>query len=242
MPEQREKMNGFSALRKRQQADQQDHRKAKRSAEAFTMVELIITMGIYSVIIGAMFGLIVSQNSFFSQINGRLDVGRATRKSMNILIKELRTSKLSLVSVFDRPIDQAGVTADHVNGRSIVFQVPVDWDNDDDKFDNQGRIEWGADGNLDWVLEYCWDSTTNQLLRRVWDNTNTLSSGTIVAPNMSSFQIRGFRYDLATKKYVLDPAIEIVDITLTVRKTSIGGRTLSAPLTYTLNNRVHCRN
>ncbi len=216
--------------------------KINLSTAGFTMVETLVSLAIFSLIIGSLLSLAVTQNNFFNACMGKWDVNRLARKSMNNMVKEIRMSNALNSSIWDRPIDQAGVTEDANNGRSVVFQLPVDWDGDGDFLDDYLRLEWGAEGGLDWTIEYCWDNTTEQLLRRVWDDTNTLVSQIVISNNVSSFLIKGYRYDLGLNRYVVDSAFEIVEIELTVIKRTMGGRTLTTPLTFDLSNRIFWRN
>lgn len=221
----------------------------KFKTKGYTILELLVSLGIFTVVIGALFSMLISQNSFFSRMAGKLDVCFMARKAANMLVKELRVSGASVyVDIWDRPIDQGGVGQDHINGRSVTFQVPVDYDDDGDFFDDLlGVIEWGADGQFEAVLEYCWDDVNNRVLRRVWDNNipSNLVSETVIAENISAFNIQGFTYNSLTKTYESNPieyVKDIIEITITAEKATLAGRTLDTPLTFTISQRVFCRN
>ena len=213
-----------------------------KSLTGFTLVEVLITVSIFSVVIGSLLSMLVSQNTFFSQCIGKFDVSRMTRKAMTNIVKELRTSDTLTVTIYDRPMDQAGASEDVTNGKSIEFQVPVDWDGDDDYIDEYGRVEWGAEGQKEWSIEYCWDSSTNEVLRRVWNANSVLEEQVVISPDITDFTIKGYCYDSATNNYVISTSYEIIEIDIKGEKTQLGGRTLSFPLEFALNNRVFCRN
>ena len=210
--------------------------------KAYTFVELLVSLAIFAIVIGSLMSILISQNAFFSRASAAVDVGSKARKVMTLMVKELRSAKQEVVNVYDRPLDQAGVSQDHINGQSIIFQFPVDWDGDGDKFDEWGRIEWGCEGGLEWAIEYYYDSVNQRVMRRLWDNADTAQSETIIAENISNFLIQGFQYDSTSRTFILHSACHIIEITITAQRDSISGRTLDSPLTYTLTNRVTWRN
>ncbi len=217
-----------------------------RKKRAYTLVELLVSLAIFSVIIGSLFAILISQNNFFSRASGRMDVGIAARKVMDSMVKELRRSKLDLVTVYDAPMDEGGAE-DYVNGVSVNFQIPVDFDNDGDVFDKFGRIEWGSEEELDGSIEYYWDSANQRVIRRLWDSSGVSDYEIIIAENISAFKIEGFYYAGGGNLLPADPdndaaACELLKITLTAQKTSVGGRVLTTPLTYTLTNSITWRN
>ncbi|MFH1061790.1 MAG: type II secretion system protein [Candidatus Omnitrophota bacterium] len=212
------------------------------SKKAYTLAELLVSLAIFTVVIGSLMSILISQNAFFSRASAAVDVGGKARRVMTLMVKELRLAKQEVVNVYDRPLDQPGVSLDHTNGKSIVFQFPVDWDGDGDKFDEWGRIEWGCEGGLDWSIEYYYDSVNQRVMRRVWDAANTAQSETVVAEDISNFLIQGFQYDSSLQTYILHSACEIIEINITAQRDSISGRTLDSPLTYSLINRVTWRN
>lgn len=215
--------------------------KIKSKSSGFTLVELLVTMGIFSVIIGSLFSVLISQNNFVSLCSGKWEVARKSRKIMNILIKEARMSSPLNVSVYSLPMDQGGsVRTD--TGPSLEFQSPVDWDADGDFVDEFNRVEWGAENSLGWSIEYCWDSATEQVLRRVWDDTNSLVSQVLVADNITNFQVVGLIYDTGTNSYIPEDDMEMAEIQMTSVQRTSGGRTLAVPLTFELQNTVFFRN
>ncbi|MFH2145853.1 MAG: hypothetical protein ABII75_07510 [Candidatus Omnitrophota bacterium] len=216
-------------------------RNLKKNA-GYTLIEAIFTVGIFTFVIGSLFTMLIHQNSFFNRTMSKFDASRMTRKVMNIMAKEIRVSNLLTVSIWDRPMDKFGVTSEYRDGKSIEFQVPVDWDNDDDFTDEFGRLEWGADGQLDWSIEYCWDSDTEQVSRRVWDENSVLVSETQVGREIASFSIKGYAFNSSANKYQLRAAYEIIEIELSSVKTTMAGQTLDNPISCTLSQRIMCRN
>jgi prepilin-type N-terminal cleavage/methylation domain-containing protein len=210
--------------------------------KGYTLVELLVSLAIFAVVIGSLMSILISQNTFFSRAAASVDVGSSARKVMDLMVKELRTAKGSVVHVYDRPLDQGGVVLDHINGKSIVFQVPVDWDGDGDRFNDWGVIEWGNEGGLEWSTEYYYDAPNRRVMRRLWSDANVAVSETEVADNISDFLIQGFRYNTTTRSYELYSSCDLIEITVTAERDTVAGRTVAAPLTYTLVNRVKWRN
>ncbi|MCP4650042.1 MAG: prepilin-type N-terminal cleavage/methylation domain-containing protein [PVC group bacterium] len=201
----------------------------------FTLTEMIVSLGIYTVVIGTLFSALISHNYFTDQCLGKWDISKQARKVVNDMVKEMRVSKGTYAEIYDMPIDQGGAAANPNAGKSIVFQVPVG-------LDAYGRIEWGAEANIDWSIEYCWDDSSNQILRRVWDDSNTLIDQVITSEDVADFKVTGYKYDAGSKGYVVDSLIELVEIEIKTEKDTLRGRCLSDPLNITLNNRVYWRN
>lgn len=212
-----------------------------RSSAGFTLVEMLVTMGIFSVIIGSLFSVLISQNNFVAQCIGKWDVSRKAGKVMNILVKELRMSTSLYVSVYTLPIDQAG-SIRTATGTSIEFQLPVDWDHDDDYVDEFNRMEWGAEDMLGWTIEYCWDSVQEQVLRRVWDSTHTLISQVLVTDCVTLFQVQGLTYSTSLNKYLPDEDMEMAQVRIQCIQRTSNGRVLAVPLTFELKNTISFRN
>ena len=210
--------------------------------KGYTFAELLVSLAIFTVVIGSLLSILISQNTFFSRAIASVEVGSAARKVVGLLVKELRVAKSEVVNLYGSPIDEPGASLNHTDGKSIVFQVPVDWDNDGDRFDEWGVIEWGCEGGLNWAIEYYYDSANKRVMRRLWDDTDTARSETVIAENISDFMMQGFRYNTTTKAYELHSSCDVVEITVTAEQDNIGGRSMAIPLEYTLINRVTWRN
>ena len=212
---------------------------------AYTLVELLVSLAIFSIVIGSLLAILISQNNFFNRASGRMDVSVRARKVMDNIVKELRRSNLELVTVFDAPMDQGG-DEDYINGVSVNFQIPVDFDSDGDFFDKFGRIEWGTEECLAGTIEYFWDNVSQKVTRRLWDASGVSNFETIIAENISAFRIEGLYYSggalLPAVPGNPSAACELIRVTLTAQRTTVGGRVLATPLTYTLMNTITWRN
>ncbi len=206
----------------------------------FTLVEVIVSLGIITLILGSLFNVLISQNRIFNLSMAKWDLSNDARKAMNLLVKEARMSDALYVQIYDLPMDQAGNKAS--SGVSVEFQVPVDWDADGDFVDQYNQTEWGADGHFDWSIEYYRDSASNELKRRVWDSAGAMDSQTTISTNITAFQVNGYRYSGSLKKYVLDIDLEIIEVSISATKSLLRGITLNVPLAVSLKNRINFRN
>lgn len=208
----------------------------------FTLAEMIVSLGVYAIIITSLMSMFLAHTRYIDQCVGKWDVSNQVRKSMNSMIKEMRMSTSLNVAVYDRPADQSGCVLNSNDGKSVVFQVPVDYDSDGDFTDTFGRIDWGANDQLGWSIEYCWDNTTDQILRRVWNDMSVLQENVIMASDISGFSIRGYNYSTVMNQYVISTYLEMVELDIKAEKTEIRGKCLPTPMELTLNNRVVWRN
>ncbi|RKY34047.1 MAG: hypothetical protein DRP78_07055 [Candidatus Omnitrophota bacterium] len=209
----------------------------------FTLIETIVSVGIYTIVIGTLFTAIVSQNRFFGESMAKIDLNSKARTGMSLFVKELRLASKDSLQINTLPVGDA-LSMQSDSGLSIVFQVPVDADGDGTVFDSLGFVEWGAAGQLDWQIEYCvlTLNTVSYLVKRIWDNSASLQSQKIVCRDINVFFVQGRAWDEAGNSYINSLAPELVDVTLMMQKDSVRGRILDNPLTLTLSNTVFMRN
>ncbi|MBU1043813.1 MAG: type II secretion system GspH family protein [Candidatus Omnitrophica bacterium] len=212
-----------------------------KNNNAYTLAELLVSLAIFSVVIGSLMTILISQNAFFSRASASVEVGANARKVMSLMVKELRLSKVDRVEVYDKNGNKYDKDT-HPDGADIYFKVPIDCDNDGDRFDVNGNIEWGCEGGLEWFIEYYFDEANKRVMRRLLDASKIAQSETVIANNISGFLIQGFHYNFTNKIYEPDSACNVLRITITSERDSISGRILDTPLTYTLTNQVSWRN
>ncbi|MBM3252768.1 MAG: hypothetical protein FJZ16_00755 [Candidatus Omnitrophica bacterium] len=169
------------------------------------IIEIAITMVIFLILIGMLYGAISSNRVTVNEAQDKVKLQQEARKTLDRLEKELRASRNSLVTI--------SPTND-----SVTFQVPVDWDSDGDVVDAIGAVEWGAEGNLNWTIQYLLGGINNQqILKRVF-NTAGIQQGTdtVIANDIGSFQIT---------RQIAQPNRIIIN--LTAQRTTLDQRTLS---------------
>jgi len=191
----------------------------------FTLVELMVTMLIFSIIIATMFGVLsVGRQSWYTG-STQVDLQQETRKAMGRMVKELRKTGSDHVTIDN-------------GGARITFQVPVDWDSDGDVVDNNGDVEWGAEANLDGSLQYYLNSSNRGLLRRVLDgypNGNQVGVDTTLANNIHSDSPPP-----NALMFIGSPALNpaVINIEVTAQKDTARGRSMQS----TLYSQVTLRN
>lgn len=134
----------------------------------FTLVEVLITVFIFSLIFMAMFGVLSVGVGSWHTDDVEAGLNQELRKTLMVMNKQLRQSRTSVVT---------GVPADDNYYTSITFKVPEDVDGDGDVIDSLGNIEWS--GDINYSL-----NANNQIIR------STQSGSSILANNISSLQFR----------------------------------------------------
>lgn len=141
----------------------------------FTFIEVMITLLVFSIISLALWAVLSTGKHAWHIGKTQIELQQETRKAMDWITKELRQSGSAHVQI-------SGL------GTTITFQVPVDWDNDGDIVDADGNIEWGADGNENWAIQYLLNNN-RWLLRRTLDaypNGNQIGMDKILADSIRS--------------------------------------------------------
>lgn len=188
---------------------------------AFTLVELMVVILIFSIIAAAVFGVLSMGRKAWHNGTTQVELQQETRRAMDRMVKELRQSSATRI-------------ATSFSGDSIVFQVPVDWDNDGD-VDVGGNIEWGAEDNLGWAIQYLLGGLNNQqLLRRVLEAFpvgNPVQQDTTLANNIDSNNPPP-----NALKFITSP--RMVDIEITAQKETALGRRIES----NLHSQVNLRN
>lgn len=190
----------------------------------FTFVELMITLLVFSIISLTLWSVLSTGKDSWHRGVTQIELQQETRKAMDWITKELRQSGLGHAQI-------SGA------GTVLTFQVPVDWDNDGDIVDDAGNIEWGADGNKDWAIQY-FRNNNRQLLRRTLDaypNGNQTGSDKILANNIRS-DTPPPNALLFTGTPVAAPTV--IGIELAAQKPALPGQLLQA----TLESQVTLRN
>ncbi|MFH0838971.1 MAG: hypothetical protein V1893_02175 [Candidatus Omnitrophota bacterium] len=142
------------------------------------LVEFSITAVIFLIMIGMLYVAISSNRVVISEGQDKIKLQQETRKIIDSMERELKSSRSTTVMISPE-------------GDSINFQVPVDWDLDEDIIDNSGDIEWGADENLNWSMTYLLGGTDNeQVIKRVFDASGSQQGAdTVIANDINQFQI-----------------------------------------------------
>lgn len=188
----------------------------------FTLVELMVVGLIFTLISLAIFGVLSVGRQSWCTGSTQVQLQQETRKAMDWMVKGLRESGSTHANITE-------------SGSIITFQVPVDQDNDGDVLDSSSDVEWGAEGNLGWSIEY--SLSNEQILRKVFNNADPRVEQTskVLANN-----IRSDNPPPNALMFIGSPGVNPtgISIEVTAEKDAVPGRTMQS----TLNSQVTLRN
>lgn len=215
-------------------------RGAQNRVRAMTLIELLVSMGIFVFLMAAVVAVLTISQSSWRQADRQIGLQENVRKARMRLTRELAESGFDAAEPTPNCMvaisDNAGV-----NGSDIIrFSIPVDHDNDGDVLDVNGDIEWGApllwaDKNPDcegpgdncdylgYEIEYLINAD-NQFVRQVFDSGGVLINEAVYAERITNFQV--------------SRSGALVTVELTAETTAFLGR----PLVYRLLWDVYLRN
>ncbi len=207
--------------------------------KGFTLLELMFTMLLFPLLFLSVYGLTQMASVVFNLNDANARLNQNCIQVLRSVSREI--GQTTPPAPFVSP-SHLRLTVD-ANGNSVViFQVPVDWDNDGDSVTGalSPQTEWGAyddvgtsrDGRLGGWVRY--QVVNNQLIREVLDATmNPLqNSARVIASNVNQF--------LAAS----DPsAMRVLVLTLGLRTTDVLGQSgRQRVLNATFTNRTLLRN
>lgn len=120
----------------------------KMSLSAFTLVEVMFVMAIFSIMFAVAFDVLLSGRRNFDTASIRYDLQTNAALGFNNMMRELKNSASSQIVI-------------NGTGDSIAFRVPTG-------YDTSGDIIWGADGTANYQIRYM--VTGNQLVRNILDS------------------------------------------------------------------------
>lgn len=175
-----------------------------RKNNGMTLIELIITLGLTSILIAAMYRTVISQQKTYTVQEQVVDVQQNVRAAIGQMVREIR------MAGYRRDIlDAAG----NINGFTQII-TPVDKTNHVGKNDDQITIII-ADKAITYRLQQDNTDPTKPVLVR---DENTGVGGQVIAENIEDLQIR---YTLSNGTETDSPGnpdqIKMVKITITGR-------------------------
>lgn len=87
--------------------------------KAFTLVEIIMAVFLFSIISAAIFSVLATAKNSLSSGESQISVQQACRNGLDIMVKELRQASISTIQ---------DVPPDGVDYSAITFQIPVSMD------------------------------------------------------------------------------------------------------------------
>lgn len=189
----------------------------KHKENGFSMIELLISMAIFSLLAGAIGGVYVSTSRTSTLQNASAGVQQNVRAALEIMVQDIRMAGYDPTgsSKFGIPIKNTS-----------KIQVTSDRWIDDDPEEKANHPNGDIDEVNGGFEQISYERNGNDLRRILYEDTGIESTETIIE-NVTDLQ---FTYP------VTNPSI--VDITLTVEENAGYGNTVSR----TLETRVYCRN
>jgi len=196
--------------------------------KGFTLLEIMITLGILGIVLGIAFSMFDMSNLGWNTHNIQVELQQEARMGMEAMAKDLYLT------------DSGQITVDTISN-IITFKVPVIIDTDEtipkDIYDTLGNIRWGAKVNdsdtygiESYSIRYSRNTNTNQLIRDIIDSSSTTISSRVCANNLQA---------LVFSPTPASPPTTL-SITITCQRPSRPGSTTL--LTATLISRVTFRN
>ena len=118
----------------------------------FTLIEIVVCIGIIFVIIGAIFYVFKAGREFISTVSLKLELLNEARNALRFMEKEIITSRVSFLNI----------PADDNFYNSLTFKIPQDID---------------EDGNITWSPDITYSLNGGNLVRTQEDNTQIIMSG-----------------------------------------------------------------
>jgi len=210
------------------------------NTRGFTLVELLIAVGIMSMVITAIYGVSASASRSSTKNEVAAEVIQNLRTSMDFIEQDIRMAGLDRFGLAgagivrqDAPVPMPSVT-------HLYFTADRNMNDTIDNYDNSdGITEEG--GDLDRITYY-YDAANKQLRQCLSDDTTDPSCET-VAINVGNFQFSYLDADNAPIPFPIDTddklfSIRTVQVSMTIQKLA----SAYGPVSRTLIKQITCRN
>ncbi len=132
--------------------------------EGYTLIEMLVVLGIVSLLFGAVFGVLNIGNTSFNTGSARQTIENQARQGLDNMLREFYETSGGRVVL-------SGANS------VITFKLPVG-------VDGSGNLLWGAQGVQDYKIKYLVDN--NQLVRKLLDPSDNLISQKVLAVDIQS--------------------------------------------------------
>lgn len=148
----------------------------------FSLIELLVVAGIFSLIIGVTFTLLTAGRFSVNLTEAQILAQDHARAAMDRITRELRLSQAGLVFISNNILWAQSSTL----GSVVNFQIPVGSYADKLDLESDGSLKWGTEDNEGAYLAYSLNENL-QLLRSTFTNTDgSDATGRIVSPHISA--------------------------------------------------------
>ncbi|MGV7223826.1 MAG: PilW family protein [Nitrospinales bacterium] len=210
------------------------------NTRGFTLAELLIALGIMSIVITAIYGVSASASRSSTKNEVAAEVMQNLRTSMDFMEQDIRMAGLDPVGLAGAGIVRQDAPVPMPSATHLYFTADRNMDDTINNFDNSdGITEEG--GDLDRITYY-YDFANKQLRQCLSDDT-TDSLCETVAKNVVNFQFSYLDTDNAQIAFPIDTddklfSIRTVQVSMTIQKPA----SVYGPVSRTLTKRIICRN
>ena len=171
--------------------------KANNKKNAVTMVELMVATSISMLLIGATLSLLLFGRVSIFRNEAAVQAGERARKVINVIAKDLRLSRPTLVLISNA----LGTVLNTNDGSVVNFQIPVGANNPSLTLNTDYTLQWGSQNTEDEYIAYSIDGNSD-LIRSTYslaDASDAVSA--VISPNVVSLSF--------TRVNVSSPVINI---------------------------------
>ena len=217
-----------------------EDRKYFSNTHGFTLTEVIIALGMLSMLLASIYGVSAAANRSATKNEVAAEVMENLRTSMDFLEQDIRMAGLDRFGLAGAGIEGQGVPAEMPTATYLHFTADRNIDDTINNYDlSDGIAE--IDGDLDRIT-YFYDAA-NKRLRQCLAKLTTDPSCETVAENVVNFQFSYLDADNALIPFPIDndaklSGIRTVQVSMTIQKLA----SAFGPVTRTLTKRIICRN
>lgn len=201
----------------------------KQDKRGFSLIELMVVLGIFTLIIGVGLALVSTGRLSVDVGEAKIQAEQEARLSLDKISRELRLSRASKIRISDT-ISFTG--AETRPGAVINFQIPIGSYAEQLDLTDDHMLKWGAEraGVPDperWVIAYSLNPDTDQLIRTTYDRDHPADAQTqVIASNITALSFD--RSDISSS---------LITITITGSV-----RTAHDPIEQSLTSHIKLRN
>ena len=210
------------------------------NSRGFTLVELMIALGIMSMVIAAIYGTSIAANRSATKNEVAAEMMQNLRTSVDFLEQDIRMAGLDPFDLAGAGIVRLSAPIPMPSATHLYFTADRNKNDTIDVYDGSGNISEAA-GDLDRITYY-YDAANKQLRQCLSDDT-TDSSCETVAENVEDFQFSYLDADNAPIPFPIDDDVKLsnirsVEVSITIRKLAGG----FGPISRSLTKQIVCRN
>ena len=195
----------------------------------FTLVELLVTMGIVGIVIGSITLMFTSMSRQSTTQNATAELQQSVRNALNLMTREIRMAGFAVIN------NDFGIT----QAQSSSISFTVDWDNDGDVTSSHAGNP--SISHVSDKIQYNWVPTERSLRRVTASGTPFFSSQILLGGADDAINVTGLTFsyldELNNNTSFLD---DIWTVVVTLTAETPAGRDGMVQRTFV--SRVGCRN